>query len=81
MSRDISGSKQATKFVNTRNRGRVRYSLKTRQRFTSHAKCIVRIATNFASLLLAVRPFTVSRYYLQKSDNDHWNPSFANITS
>ena len=36
------------------------YSLKTRQRFTSHTKCTLRISTRFAPLLLAVRTFIVA---------------------
>ena len=57
----ISGGKQVIKSANTSNRGRVFfYSIKTRRRFHSHAKCTYQVLARFKSSLPARRTSTVA---------------------
>ena len=51
------------------------YSIKTRQRFHSHAKCTYRVLARFTSLLFAKRTSAVATAY-KKSNNDHFHPYF-----
>ena len=59
MSRGISRVKQVIKFANASNREFV-YSIKTRRRFHSRARCTYRVLARFASLLFAMRTSTVA---------------------
>ena len=53
MSRGISGGKQVTKLANTSNSFRVSSFISKRERFSSGAKCTVRVSTSCTSLLLS----------------------------
>ena len=56
----ILGGKQAIKSSNMSIAVEFVYSIKTRRRFHSHAKCTYRVLARFTSLLLAMRTSTVA---------------------
>ena len=49
------------------------YSIKTRRRFHSHAKCTYRVLARFTSLLFAMT-FTIATAYIKVRNNDHFHP-------
>ena len=55
------------------------YSLKTKRRFNSHAKCAVWVSTKLTSLLLVVMTSTVATASKKVKNNGHFHPQFANI--
>ena len=62
MSRGISRGKKVIKFANASNREFV-YSIKTRRRFHSRAKCTYRVLARSTLLLFAMRTSTVATAY------------------
>ena len=50
------------------------YSIKTRRRFHSYAKCTYRGLARFTSLLFAMRTFTIATAYIKVANNDHVQP-------
>ena len=71
MSRGISGGKQVIKFVNTSNRGRVCLFYQNETTTSQSGKTYIQIY-----VITIWHEDIYGRYYIQKSNNDHFHPYF-----
>ena len=71
MSRGISGGKQVIKFVNTSNRGRVCLFYQNETTTSQSGKTYIQIY-----VITICHEDIYGRYYIQKSNNDHFHPYF-----
>ena len=75
MSRGISGGKQVIKFVNTSNRGRVCLFYQNETTTSQSGKTYI---SSFGQIYVITicHEDIYGRYYIQKSNNDHFHPYF-----